>query len=107
MKTESNMPSVPILAGGWNESWVDWDFGYDLYMPQNITIDNFKCDNSDIVLFRWTGLTQAATTCSRPVVTPKTVTITNQTKTLYFADKGNYLYELKNTGVITVNGVVN
>jgi hypothetical protein len=106
MKTGTGVSSIPIMSGGWNVAWEAWDFGYDLYMPQNVTIENFKSESSTIIIFSWGGLSAAAMTCARPVVPPKTVTILNQTKQLTLSDQGGYLYELKRQGVITVNGAV-
>lgn len=27
--------------------WTDWDFGYTCYLPQNVTLDNFKVEGAD------------------------------------------------------------
>jgi hypothetical protein len=106
MQNVENLAVMPIMSGVWNAPWAEWDFGYDLYMPQNVTIENFKCNNSNTVIFNWPGLCELSLTGSRPVVIPKTITIINQTDKLYFAEQGNYLYELKKDNKITINGTV-
>jgi len=99
--------SVDIIFGAWDPGWANWYFGYDLYMPQNITIENFTCPGADLYIFYWWGFSGAALTCKYPVVTTKNVTITNQTQALYLSEPGSYFYTLKDNNLLTVNGSVN
>jgi hypothetical protein len=75
-------------------------------MPQNVTIENFKCESVPPVIFSWPGLSELALSCDRPVVPTKSVTVINQTQQIKLADNGNYLYQLKQQGLLTVTGSV-
>jgi len=101
---KNGVKSVTLIQGEWKTDWKSWYFGYDLYMPQNITVDNFKCVDATVTVINWRGLTAAATTCQYPVYTTKSVTVLNQSQPLKLATAGTYIYDLKNAGKLTVTG---
>lgn len=52
--TGEKVNSVRIISADFasgNEGYCNWDFGYTCYMPRTITIDDFKCDADEVVLF--------------------------------------------------------
>jgi len=103
----SGVRNVYMISGDWNSSWTNWDFGYDLYMPQNITVENFTCTGANLYIIRWSGLSATALSCKYPLTPTKSVTVTNQTQKLNLSTSGSYLYTLKNSNLLTVNGSVN
>jgi hypothetical protein len=96
--------SVTLIQGEWKSDWKNWDFGYELYMPQNIVIDNFTCEGATVTIIDWRNLSKTATTCQYPLHTTKTVTVINQTQALKLATAGTYIYTLKNEGSLSVTG---
>jgi hypothetical protein len=101
----ADVKSVAILSGKWREEWQDWNFGYDLYMPINVTVESFNCPIATSI-FSWEGLTELALSCPKPLSATKTVTLINQNKVLALAEKGSYLYRLKSDGLLTVDGEI-
>jgi len=106
METEhsSGIKSINIMEGTWNTEWTDWKFGYELMMPQNVTIENFTCEGAELYAIKWNKLSEVSLTCRFPLSATKSLTVKNQLQDIYLSVPGNYLYTLSREGKITLDG---
>ena len=52
---KNSRPTAYIFSTAWanpDEEYLTWDFGYTCSLPENITIDNFKCDAGEYYIFQ-------------------------------------------------------
>jgi hypothetical protein len=72
--------TIDIFDMGWKQH----DFGYRCYMPQNITVENFKVGStvSTIRMFSYSVSSSCVTNSTNPLVVTKTVTYKNQSKSI-------------------------
>jgi len=99
---------VNIIHG----SWVNWNFGYTCYMPENIVIDNFKSDAARLNLIVYEGSNSETLVTSEenknPLVPTKTVTVKNTDEPVYFTKENYALYDIYNNGSVkVVEGKIN
>lgn len=93
-----------IILGG----YVNWDFGFNCYMPQNIVIDNFKCDSDRINLLCYDNANaesfEAREDNLNVLVPTKRVEVKNQEQPLFLSKRNNVLYDLKAEGKLVTVG---
>jgi len=97
-----------IMSGQWLDEWKGWDFGYDIYMPQNITIENFTAESSATLALFNAGsgnYGQLSADDIEYITPPKTVTIKNQTRVIDLALP--YLKSIINNGLTVTEEYVN
>lgn len=89
-------------------SWVNWNFGYPCYMPENIVIENFKSDAQRINLVVYGGKTDGAFDNSEenknPLIPTKTVTVKGVDKPIYFTRDESPINGIFESGRVKVDG---
>ena len=92
---------VNIILG----KYVSWDFGFNSHMPENVVIENFKCDSDRINLICYDDATyESYSDPVNPLVPTKHIEVRNQSQPLFLSKKGNVLYTLKEEGKLVTVG---
>jgi len=102
--TGKTLIAVNIVKGNWHTDWKAWDFGYELCMPTNVTVENFTTPSDPearLNVFSWENLSAESEGILRYT---KNIYIINQEQKLHYAPSGTYLDSVRKNINISVTG---